>query len=109
MRTLKFIVNNQSITPDPQCDFSNITPGTEGHLTAEFTFSKDWNGYVKAATFYSLMGTEYTPQILKDGKSCVIPAEALKRRVFKIQVFGKKGDVKIQTNRITVKQDGGIK
>lgn len=109
MRTLKFIVNNQTITQDPNCDFSNLVPGTEGYLKAEFFFSTEWAGRVKAASFYSMMGTEYEPQILKDGKSCIIPAEALKRRIFKLQIFGKQGDSTIKTNRITVKQDGGIK
>lgn len=107
MRTLKFIVNNQRIIPDPNCDFTNLIPGTEGYLRAEFSFSTEWTGCVKVAGFYSMMGTEYEPQILKDGKSCIIPAEALKRRVFKVQIIGKRADLKMKTNRITIKQNGG--
>ena len=39
MRTLKFIVDGQILRQDPTCDFSNIVPGTEGYLIAEFAFS----------------------------------------------------------------------
>ena len=40
MRTLKFIVEGQIIKQDPNCDFSNLVPGTEGYLRAEFSFSR---------------------------------------------------------------------
>ena len=39
MRTLKFIVEGQIIKQDPSCDFTNLVPGTEGYLRAEFSFS----------------------------------------------------------------------
>lgn len=107
MRTLKFIVDNQIIRPDPKCDFDNLVPGTEGYLAAEFSFSAEWDGYIKVATFYSIMGTEYSPQVLKTGKKCMIPSEALKRRTFKIQVVGKKGDTALVTNKLAVSQNGG--
>jgi hypothetical protein len=108
MRTLKFIVEDQILKLDPECDFSDLVPGTEGYLRAEFVFSREWNGYVKVAGFYSPMGTEYEPQILKDGRSCIIPAEALVRRKFRVQVHGKgtKGKI-MKTNKVTVCQNGG--
>lgn len=107
MRTLKFIVDNQLIKPDPKCDFEGLVPGTEDYLKAEFIFSEEWAGYTKVAGFYSAMGKEYPPQLLKDGKSCIIPAEALKRRVFKVRVIGKKSEQKITTNKLAVSQNGG--
>jgi hypothetical protein len=107
MRTLKFIVDGQSIKQNPSCDFSGLVPGTEGYLKAEFIFSADWNDTVKVAGFFSNMGKEYEPQILKDGKTCMIPAEALRNRIFKVQVIGKRGDYKILTNKVTVSQNGG--
>lgn len=108
MRILRFIVDGQSITQDPTCDFSGLIPGSKGYLRAEFSFSSDWNNCAKVAAFYSPMGREYPPQILKDGKSCVIPAEALEKQVFKIKVLGKRGDgFEIPTNKLTVCQDGG--
>ena len=51
MRTLKFIVEDQIIRPDPNCDFSGLVPGTKGYLKAEFAFSKAWDEYVKVAGF----------------------------------------------------------
>ena len=51
MRTLKFIVDRQSITPAPNCDFSGIAPGTIGYLEASFAFSEEWRGCGKIAVF----------------------------------------------------------
>lgn len=108
MRTLKFIVEGQIIRVDPECDFDNLVPGTDGYLQAVFSFSKEWNDCIKVASFYSMMGTEYEPQMLTNGQSCLIPAEALKRRVFKIQVSGRGRDSKkLKTNRLAVRQNGG--
>ena len=109
MRTLKFIVDNLIVTKDPDCNFDNLVPGTEGYLKAEFSFSPDWTGYKKVASFKSVMGVEYPPQVLKDGKTCLIPAEALKKRVIVIKVLGKKGDSMLVTNEVSVKQSGGNK
>ena len=109
MRTLQFIVDDQIIKQDPNCDFDNLVPGTEGYLQARFSFSPEWNGCVKVAAFYSPMGRELPAQILKDGVTCMIPAEALIKKNFKIQVMGKKRGFKILTNKITVNQNGGKK
>lgn len=108
MRILKFIVDDQIIKQDPNCDFDNLVPGSEGYLFAEFAFSKAWEGTIKVATFHSPMGREYPPQALNDGKTCKIPAEALKHKKFKIGVIGKKDNIKIITNKVTVCQNGGV-
>lgn len=107
MRTLKFLVNGQTITQDPTCNFNGLEPGSEGYLKADFTFDKDWANTVKVVGFFSNMGKEYEPRLLKDGKTCIIPNEALKNRIFKIQVIGKQGDRKIITNKLAINQKGG--
>ena len=107
MRILRFIVENQIIKQDPTCDFTNLIPGSEGYLEAEFSFSKEWDNCAKVAAFYSPLGKEYPPRVLADGKSCVIPFEALEKKTFKIQVIGKKKDFKIKTNKVVVCQNGG--
>ena len=107
MRTLKFIVNGQTIKQDPACNFDGLYPGSEGYLRAEFTFDKAWENTVKVAGFFSNMGKEYEPRLLKDGKTCIIPVDALKKRVFKIQVMGKQGERKIVTNKVEINQKGG--
>lgn len=106
MRTLKFKVSGMTLLRDQECDFTGLVPGSEGYIQAEFEFSEDWNDCVKVAAFYSIFGKEYTPQELKDNK-CLIPAEALAKRSFKIQVLGKKQDYKITSSKIIVNQDGG--
>ena len=107
MRTLKFIVDGQIIRQDPNCDFSGLVPGTEGYLRAEFSFTQEWNDCVKVAAFFAMMGAEYDPQVLQEGRFCMIPKEALKLRNFKIQVIGKGQDKLLKTDKVTVSQNGG--
>ena len=41
MRTLSFLVNEQKISKDPKCDFSNIFPDTKGYLQAKSVLGED--------------------------------------------------------------------
>lgn len=107
MRTLRFIVSNNTIKPDPNCDFGGLFPGTEQYVKAEFLFSPEWKSGVKVVGFWSPLGNEYPPQHLEDGKSCMIPTEALKRASFKMRVFGKCNGKRLSTNKLTVLQTGG--
>lgn len=104
MQTLKFIVEGQIIRRDPRCDFTDLVPGTEGYIQAEFSFSKEWLNSPKVVAFYSRLGKEYTPQALKDERTCLIPKEALEKRIFKLQVLGRNG---LKTNRLEIDQKGG--
>ena len=106
MRTLKFIVDRQIISQDPECDFDNIVPGTVGYLKAEFSFSSEWDDTIKVVAFYK-NGKECPPKVLKNGKSCIIPEEALTNRRFAIRVIGKNERTKLTTNKIEVVQNGG--
>lgn len=107
MRTLRFIVDKQIITQDPDCDFTNLVPGTEGYLQAEFVFSPEWNNCVKVAAFWSLIGREYPPQVLTSKGTCMIPAEALIKKRFMVSIVGRSNTKKMTTNKLTVTQDGG--
>lgn len=109
MRILRFKVSGQVIDLDSSCDFSGLIPGTKGYLKAEFIFSPEWDGCAKVAAFYSPMGIEYPPQILKDGRTCIIPSEALMKKTFKVQVLGvnKNKNYELKTNRVEVHQNGG--
>lgn len=106
MRTLKFIVDRQIIKQDPNCDFSDIVPGTTGYLKAEFEFSSEWDNTIKVAAFFR-NGYECPPRVLKDGRSCMIPEEALTGRQFTISILGKNKDIRLTTNKIEVFQKGG--
>lgn len=104
MQTLKFIVSGQELKLDPSCDISRLNPGSTGQVQAIFMLSKEWTSTPKVAAFYSRLGNEYPPQVLKDGRSCMIPIEALRKRVFKVQILGKNG---LATNRLEIDQKGG--
>jgi hypothetical protein len=106
MRTLRFIVDDQIIKQDPNCDFSNLIPGSAGYIRAEFDFSPAWQGFVKVAGFAG-RNHECEPQILEDGRSCVVPADALESRFFDIKIFGRKDDMRLTTNHVRVYQNGG--
>lgn len=102
MRTLRFIVNGQTIEKDPSSDFSGLVAGTSGYLQAQFAFDNDWDGCKKAASFWCL-GREYATPVI-DG-ACMIPAEALTWKTFGVSVTGTKKDYVIPTNKITVYQE----
>ena len=106
MRVLEFIVDGQKLTKNPACNFENLVPGTEGYLQARFSFSSDWDGVVKAASFWR-GDQECTPQLLRDGCTCMISADALKSKTFGVGIVGKKGTQVIFTNRVAVSQNGG--
>jgi len=108
LRKLKFIVENQILKSDPNCDFSGLVPGTDDYLQLEFSFSREWAGCAKVVEFTSMFGKEYPPQVLKDDSTCVVPKEATIRRSFKIRVLGKNETSKIVTNKITIEQNGGV-
>lgn len=106
MRILRFIVDGKSIKQDPSCDFSGLFPGKNPNIRAEFTFSSEWKNMVKVAAFWSMLDKEYEPQEIEDN-TCIIPSEALAKSSFKIQILGKKGNERIDTNKMTILQKGG--
>ena len=111
MRILRFIVDNETIKQDPECDFTGLFPGRNPDVEAVFEFSKEWDETIKVVAFWSMLDDEYEPQELIDD-SCTIPKEALSRASFRIQVLGKKkkqtfGKTTLTTNKLTVRQMGG--
>lgn len=111
-RTLKFIVEGQTLKPDPKCDFSNLIPGSENFIAVEFSFSKDWDEFIaKVLSCKSMLGKEYPPlYFVRDNPCIIIPSDILKHKAFRMRVLGKdKYGRKIQTNQVVVTQDGGNK
>ena len=108
-RTLRFIVNGQTIMQDPSCSFSGLFPGAENHVLAEFVLSPEWKNRAKVVAFWSVLGKEYPPQVLNDTNVCEIPREVLKRPSFKIQILGKRRGQIFETNKLTIYQRGGAK
>lgn len=106
MRTLRFIVDNETIKQDPSCDFTGLFPGKNSDIRAEFVFSPEWKNKVKVAAFWSTLDKEYDPQVIEED-ACSIPVEALDKASFKIQVLGKRSRDFLYTNKLTILQTGG--
>lgn len=107
MRTLRFIVDGQTVKQDPNCDFSGLFLDKNSEICAEFIFSSEWNDKIKVAAFWSMLDREYEPQALDDKNACAIPSEAFTRASFKIQVLGVRGSERLTTNKLVVLQTGG--
>lgn len=102
IRTLRFRVENQKISKSTGCDFSGLVKGTSGYLKAYFTFSQEWKGCQKAASFWKL-GKEY-PVLIINGE-CEIPQEALTWDNFQVSVTGIRNDnFVITTNKLIIEQ-----
>lgn len=107
-RNLRFIVDGETIKQDPSCDFSGLFPGKNPYICAEFDFSPEWDNRIKVASFASILGKEYDPQLIEDD-ACMIPAEALARPVFKMQILGRHKNHNYKTNTINIYQRGASK
>lgn len=102
-RQLRFIVNGQTITKDPSCDFSGIVAGSQNYLEAVFVFSSEWKDCLVAASFYCILD-EY-PVVLNNNR-CMIPKEALGWNYFDVAVTGvnRRKNYTITTSKIRVDQ-----
>lgn len=107
MQTIKFHVSGANIEPVSARTPIKLFPGMTEPVRLEFTFSAEWEKRVKVAAFWSMMGNEYPPQPLQDGKSCIVPVEALQKAAFKVQILGKANGEKASTNRYTIYLKGG--
>ena len=107
MRTLRFIVDGQTVKQDPTCDFSGLFLNKDSGVCAEFIFSSEWNDKIKVVAFWSILDKEYEPQALDNKNACIIPVEAFARASFKIQVLGIRGHERLTTNKLVVLQTGG--
>lgn len=106
MRELNFIIDKQSIKCDPDCDFSGIVQGTSNYLLSMFSFSKEWNGFVKVAEFRSGINATNPifPVAIANGK-CLVPSEVTKERIWSVRIVGKKDDTILTTKSIRVTQE----
>lgn len=102
MRLLNFNVDAQHISKDPNCDFTRIVAGTRNYLRAHFAFSSEWQDCIKVASFWR-GGKEYA--VLLQNDECEIDPEALTGVAFGVTVTGQKGNYRITTNRVSVRQE----
>lgn len=108
MRDLLFNVDEQILTRDENCDFSNIIKGSHNYLSCSFNFigaSLKWKEYDAIVEFISKLGSKF---YRLDGKtSIIVPDEAASGAYFKIKLYCVKGnDIVFPTNTVIVKQRG---
>lgn len=104
MRTLKFVVDEQSLRKDPACDFSGIVKGSKGYLQCSFSFSKEWTGCKVAASFWSY-DKEIDAAAVIHGV-CQIPDGVTDCRRFGVSLTGIKDGYRITTNKVWIGQEG---
>ena len=102
MRLLKFRVNAQRISKDAGCDFEHIVAGTRNYLRAHFAFSPEWHDCALVASFWK--GSEEHAVVIRNGE-CDIPSEVLTGSTFRVSVTGQRGDYRITTNKVAVRQE----
>ncbi len=107
MKNLKLFVEGDNLKLDSGYNPRDLFPGMKESVRLEFDFPPDWKNRVKVAAFWSVMGKEFPPQIIEDGKTCLVPTEALQGAVFKVQILGKKNGEKASTTKCTVYLKGG--
>ena len=99
MRIVRFIVEADTITKDPDSNWLNLK--NEDSVFAQFSFSKDWDGFVKVAGF-ERSNVEFTPKVLIYGYTCEIPKEAFDGTFFRLYVMGKNGSKRKKTRDIII-------
>lgn len=105
MRILEFNVNKQRLNKKPNCDFSGLVAGSVGYLRAKFYFSDDdWHYCATKVARFWIDDKEYAEKLdLND--CCDIPAEVLIGSKFEVSMLGAASDYRIETNRVTVRQE----
>lgn len=101
MRTIDFTVSEQRLRCDEK---PHIIAGSKGYLKARFSFSPDWKGYAKAVSFFGMDDEEHPVELRND--EAAIPDEVTDGPIIRIQVFGMKGDAKVKTNVVALRQRG---
>lgn len=105
MRTLKFIVDGQTLTKDPDCSFSNIVRGSHNYLFLEFIFVDDeWKQYDKAVEFEANVKTK---KINFYGSTVGVPDDITPESLIKIRLIASESRRKVfQTNQVYIAQRG---
>lgn len=105
MRILEFNVRKQRLIKKQDCSFGGLVAGSVGYLYTEFHFlDSEWvNCPNKIARFW--IGDSEHALRLDDSNRCLIPQEVLTGDKFEVSVLGVAPGYKIETNRISVRQE----
>ena len=105
MRILEFEAQKQRLKRRPTCDFSGLVAGSVGYLKAMFYFSEsEWSSCAAKVARFWIGGEEHAKR-LDQNNSCDIPPEVLTGERFEVSVIGVAPGYKIETNKITIRQE----
>ena len=89
-----------------QEESDSIPTGTNEPVTLYFDLSPEWKNAAVVVGFYNAE-RECSPQVLMEDSYCKVPPEATTGYWFRLQVLGRTKDGVIQTNKLTILQNGG--
>lgn len=105
MRILEFEAQKQRLKRRPSCDFSGLVAGSIGYLKAAFNFSdSEWSNCTDKVARFWIGNEEHAKRLDKDN-CCDIPSEVLAGERFEVSVIGVAPGYKIETNKITIRQE----
>jgi hypothetical protein len=78
-----------------------LAAGSKEYVTAQFSFSEEWEDTVKTAVFYTNLQNAYHV-LLSDGGSCTVPSEVLTSKKFTAGVFGVRGTERITSTVVDI-------
>ena len=106
MITIKLIVDGDRIRVDPSCNLSGLVSHTTESVQLKFALSSEWKSRVSVVAFWSMLGQEHPPRTLDVNECCTVPAEALQRAAFRVQLLGKRNSETFETTKCTIHLKG---
>lgn len=98
MRYLDFKVDGQILQKNG--NFDNLIAGTNGYLIARFSFSHEWMGTMKVASFNDI-------PVLLVNNQCKVPKDILEYHRIVVDAEGRRENYRITTNGVEIIQTGG--
>lgn len=103
MRILRFCVDGQKLSRNPESDFTGLIRGSKGFLKCSFSLSEEWKGCKVAASFWHYdKEIDAVPVI---NGNCTIPDSVTDYREFEVSLVGVREGYRITTNRARIEQE----
>lgn len=101
MRELRFIVREQYLEKNPNCDFEGLVSGAKGYFRVRFAFSREWKDLKKVAIFRTRNVKKYVPITTP---TISIPDEIVDQTTYYISVYGSSQSYDLTTNEVAIIQ-----
>lgn len=100
MKQLLFMVDEQELKTVEQ--YTGIMRGSNNYLCLMFDFGREWKDYKKVVSVKDVEGNEYNDIITKSG--VLLPRKVTGTSRLYVTVYGRKGELTVQTNTVTIEQ-----